>query len=190
MVTRDPGQADVKVGRIYIAWFPNGKGYAGQTTLSLEKRKRLHYAAAFKSTCPFLLYKAMRRYGWDSILWQVLIDDVPEHQLDDYEIRLIRLFGFHGPNGYNLTDGGHGARGYVFTEEDKAKVRAGKRGSRYSPEARARLSASRQISQKSPEFREKQRVSHLGKRASPETRARASNSIKLWWAKRKENLGG
>jgi len=111
-------------GSIYKIIFPNGKHYIGQTTTSLEQRTKEHKRCA-KSGDTKCLYNALRKYEMVNTFELIEIDtaDKPE-ELDDKEIDYIQKYNsFHkNGRGYNMTLGGEGTNGYVFTEEDKQKM--------------------------------------------------------------------
>lgn len=53
---------------LYKACFPNGKMYAGITSCGLSARKSGH-KSSFLSGVDNKLYRAIKRYGWDSVCW-------------------------------------------------------------------------------------------------------------------------
>lgn len=56
---------------IYKAIFPNGKTYIGQTTRAVKERIQQHKKdSKFKT---FVFYRAIRKYGWDSLKWKLQI---------------------------------------------------------------------------------------------------------------------
>lgn len=107
----------------------NGKKYVGQTTQPLKKRFNQH--AKSKKTH---LGNAIRKYGVENFTIEVLEECYSREQLNEREIFWIAKLNCKHPNGYNLTDGGKGLKG--FTEETLARMRAYKP----SPETLARMS--------------------------------------------------
>lgn len=89
----------------------NGKEYIGQT-VHFKRRIRRHVLAN-ESDSP--LYRAIKKYGWSNFqvikMWEGAITD---SSLNKLEIEMISLLNTKTPNGYNLTDGGSGGRGYKF----------------------------------------------------------------------------
>ena len=88
---------------IYKITSPSGKAYVGQTgwfAQRMSKHKRC------KNSGCRALKAAVRKYGWDSMRVEILVDNPPEEELDSLEIALIREHGTRAPAGYNLTDGG------------------------------------------------------------------------------------
>jgi hypothetical protein len=61
--------------------------------------------------------RAIRKYGWENFTKDILIDDVPEEDLNNLEINYIAFYNSFGPGGYNCTIGGGGTSGYKHTEE-------------------------------------------------------------------------
>ena len=76
----------------------------------------------------------MRKYGIENFTIEVLEECYSREQLNEREIFWIAKLNCKHPNGYNLTDGGEGSKG--FTEETLARMRAYKP----SPEMLARMS--------------------------------------------------
>lgn len=95
------------MGCIYIVTNKvNGKRYIGQTVRKMHQRKREHLNDAVNGST-VALHKAIRKYGEDSFLWDVVHDNVPNHDMNELEQFLIfklktnkRMFG------YNMTIGG------------------------------------------------------------------------------------
>ena len=127
-------------GSIYKIVFPNGKHYIGLTTTSLEQRTKEHKSAA-KYGDTKCIYKAIRKYGLVDTLELVEIDTADTiEELCEKEIGYIieyNSYYMNGGCGYNMTYGGEGRNGYVFTEEDRQKMsEAQKKHFEDHPEAR------------------------------------------------------
>jgi hypothetical protein len=87
---------------------PGKKCYIGQTTKSLEKRRHAHEKNAENGLQTYF-YAALRKYGKDAFMWEILDRTDSVDQLGMLEKKYIALFksnikGF----GYNLTEGGEG----------------------------------------------------------------------------------
>jgi group I intron endonuclease len=107
-------------GCIYLITNPiNGKVYVGQT-LHYKIRMKTHEYSG-KNPKYYFGY-AIRKYGWENFTKDILIDDVPEEDLDNLEINYIAFYESFGPGGYNLTEGGGGTSGYKYTEEHIEKI--------------------------------------------------------------------
>ncbi|MCK4454676.1 GIY-YIG nuclease family protein, partial [Candidatus Parcubacteria bacterium] len=62
---------------IYIATNRvNGKQYVGQTTLTLERRKRTHIWKSLVGGCSGYFYNAIRKYGQKNFVWKILHDNI------------------------------------------------------------------------------------------------------------------
>jgi group I intron endonuclease len=92
----------------------NGMKYIGKT---VQYRQRM--GAHKNSKNKHYVSRAIRKYGWDAFKQEILIDDVPEEDLDNLEISYIEVENTMVPNGYNLTRGGRGISGYTWSEELK-----------------------------------------------------------------------
>lgn len=103
------------MGIIYKATFSNGKCYIGFTTKSLETRKRGHFVASNNGS-EFMFHKAIRKYGWDNVEWQILCDNIENvTDLKQAEIEFIKEHNsYYKNNGYNMTIGGDGGPSYWF----------------------------------------------------------------------------
>ena len=110
-------------GSIYKIQFPNGKYYIGLTTTSLEQRKKEHKYCA-KNCYPQCLYKALIKYDMVDTFELIQIDTAETlEELCEMEIIYIIEYNSHYINGkgYNMTFGGEGLSGYIYTEKDKQK---------------------------------------------------------------------
>ena len=111
-------------GSIYKIAFPNGKHYIGLTTTSLEQRTKEHNNCA-KRCDTKCLYNALRKYEMVDTVQLIEIDTADTiEELCEKEIGYIIEYNsyYMNKNGYNMTYGGDGLNGYVFTEEDKQKM--------------------------------------------------------------------
>ena len=106
-------------GYIYKIVFPNEKHYIGLTTTSLEKRTKQH-TYCVKSGDTKCLYNALRKYGMEDTFKLIEIDTADTlEELCEKEIGYIIEYNsyYMNKNGYNMTYGGEGTFGYVYTEE-------------------------------------------------------------------------
>jgi len=111
-------------GYIYKIEFPNGKHYIGLTTTSLEQRRGDHKRAA-KSGANQYLYNALRKYDMEDTFELIEIDTADTYdELCELEIGYILMYNsyYKDENGYNMTFGGEGTRGYVHTEDVRQKI--------------------------------------------------------------------
>ncbi len=105
----------------------SGKSYIGKTIFLLEKRKTVHLNRHKKgSNCHF--HRAIRKYGVNDFEWEIIEDNIQdESSLNEREIYWIRKLDVFN-NGYNMTKGGEGASGLVFSEEHKRKISNANKG--------------------------------------------------------------
>jgi hypothetical protein len=107
------------------------------------------------------------------------------------EIELIDKYKRLGLRLANLSDGGEGSSGYVFTDEQREKTRLANIGRKLSPETIAKMSAAKKgkppnnmgkvYKVKKPfteEHRAKMSMAHQGKKQSEETRLKRSLATK------------
>jgi len=120
----DGDDTKCRTGCIYlITNLINGKVYVGQT-LNYKDRMKKHEKSG-KNPKYYFPY-AISKHGWENFTKEILIDDVPEEDLDNLEINYIAFYdSFNREKGYNCTKGGGGASGFKCTEEQlKKRVKA------------------------------------------------------------------
>lgn len=105
----------------------NNKSYIGQTKKGRTFiRWQEHIAEALRGarTC---LCEAIRKYGPSNFEISIIATDILKDKIDFAEGYYIKFFNtfFKNGCGYNMTLGGQGIRGYVFTEADRAKLGLG-----------------------------------------------------------------
>jgi group I intron endonuclease len=96
----------------------NGKRYIGYTSKTLEQRFREHKSSARKGS-NFYLHCAIRKYGESQFTSEVLCEEKELAGVKESEI----LYILDRNPEYNMTLGGDGVHGYVFTDEDREKIR-------------------------------------------------------------------
>ena len=173
-------------GFIYKIKFPNGKHYIGLTTTSLEQRTKQHKNAAQNgdSQC---IYNAIRKYEMVDTLELIEIDTADTiEELCEKEIGYIKEYNSYYMNGcgYNMTYGGEGTNGYVFTEEDRQKMsEAHKKYHEDNPEAGKRNGERKKKYYKdNPEAREQ--MSEIKKKYfedNPDAREQMSERMKKYF---------
>jgi group I intron endonuclease len=97
----------------------NGKIYIGQTKHTLQKRKRQHEISAKNKSTNTIFHKAIRKYGIDGFMWEILEKNVSYHDLDKLENEYIMSNNTLYGNGYNMTTGG---RKGIFHDIDIDKI--------------------------------------------------------------------
>jgi hypothetical protein len=107
------------------------------TTTSLEQRTREHKITAKKGDTK-CLYNALRKYNMVDTLELIEIDTADNiEELCEKEIGYIIVYNsyYMSGMGYNMTYGGEGVNGYIYTEEIKQKMSEIKKKHFESPEA-------------------------------------------------------
>ena len=165
----------------------NNKSYIGITSNKPENRWG-NCGDGYKRNPA--MWGAIQKYGWDSFEHIIWADKLSEKEAKEWEIRLIMLFQtncckYRDPSyGYNLTDGGEGMCGHIFSEEHRAKIRAARLGSKASDETKKKLSEIRKGRKLSEESKKKISDAHkaekninYGKSLSEETKNKLSNAL-------------
>lgn len=135
----------------------NGKQYVGQTKNFKEREKvwkcfKAKYAGK-------LINSARNKYGTDSFETTILKECETQEELNKWEAYYINELNTKVPNGYNLTDGGEGSKGYKMPDEQKEKLK----GKHISPPT---------------EFKKGNKPWNTGKHLSEETKNKISESKK------------
>uniref|UniRef100_A0A6C0HYK8 GIY-YIG domain-containing protein n=1 Tax=viral metagenome TaxID=1070528 RepID=A0A6C0HYK8_9ZZZZ len=145
------------IGFIYKIVFPNGKHYIGLTTTSLNQRRKQHKICA-KNDHTKCVYNALRKYDMVDTFELIEIDTADTlEELCEKEIGYIIEYNSYyiDNNGYNMTRGGEGVIGYVFTDEDKQKMSEAQKKYFENPSARERQSESQKKRFENSEERKK-----------------------------------
>lgn len=191
----------MKRGLIYKAVNKfNQKCYIGLTTSSLNKRKIEHLSESLRKEDNYKFYNAIRKYGFDSFVWEIIEDNIPVELLCEREIYWITFYDTF-EKGYNLTIGGEGTFDYKWTDEQKMnqsviqkevqnrseiKVRRNKKISialkgrakteeHKEKQRRIALLIQKEI-QNRPEVKEKQRIASLGRKHTFATKKKMSEN--------------
>ena len=109
-------------GYIYKLTSPSGKVYIGKTSAgTVEERWNKHCWNAANGE-KSKLYTAILKYGPGSFVVETVCEvNSNEDNLLQIEICEIWIHKSFGENGYNLTIGGDGLIGFVFSEDSKEK---------------------------------------------------------------------
>ena len=108
--------------KIYVHTAPNGKRYVGITRQKLNRRWR--YGEGYKRCVYF--YKAIKKYGWDNITHQVLVDGLTKSQAEALEKQFIERWNTRDKRfGYNSRSGGNANSS--LSAETIAKIKMAKR---------------------------------------------------------------
>lgn len=93
---------------VYIHTTPSGKKYIGITSQPVNARWRNGKGYKYNS----YFAKAIRKYGWDNILHEVVAENLSEDCAKDMEIALIKQYNTTDRSlGYNISAGGDGTVG-------------------------------------------------------------------------------
>jgi group I intron endonuclease len=146
-----------------------GKQYVGLTKQIMQRRWRGHVQAA-RYGVQTALYSAIRKYGDDAFLIEVIASCIDRSSSGIVESAAIVQFGTKSPQGYNLTDGGEGVRG--LPREIVERTALINRGRKHSLEVR-RLIGLASIGRKMTDAgRQAISAARLGKPLSDEHRAK------------------
>ena len=142
---------------VYVMWFPDGTGYAGQAE-NFDVRRDGHRRDANRNVCRFVcrrglrecVYCAIRRVGYKNIRWEIVDENLSLWRMDKLEINVITFHEFYADptKGYNLTKGGEGvdsvtakARYENMTPEEWWAYCARQKAATNTPQARANMQA-------------------------------------------------
>jgi group I intron endonuclease len=152
----------------------NGKGYVGQTKSGLKQRRRDHESKVRKGSA-LAFHSALRKYGFENFVWEVLHAVENPDNLSDLEIASIAKHDTLAPHGYNLTSGGESC---TPSEETKQKIREARARQIFTPEAIAKRSATMKKIKWSPEIIEKRGLAMRGIKRTEEQKQRISEARK------------
>jgi group I intron endonuclease len=117
-------------GIIYKATGPTGKVYIGKTTKTLAMRKSHHKYMALKGDRRTPFQCALLDEGFDNFAWEQIDTAETEDELNAKEKQWIAHYKADDPAyGYNIFEGGDGAK---LTEETKRKISEAQRGKKHS----------------------------------------------------------
>lgn len=108
---------------IYRHKTPNGKVYIGQTKKTAHDRWK---ANGLGYTCHEhgFFWKAIRKYGWENIRHEILVEGLSKEDADRFEKLFIALYqSDQREYGYNARSGG--TSGYVYSEQSKRNISEG-----------------------------------------------------------------
>jgi len=162
------------VAEVYAIGFPNGKLYIGITTRTTEQRFRGHVKDMQRGST-YTVHKALRKYGPDSVRLVTLHSGVTDDEAKELEKFYIAEWDLQNTdNGYNMTAGGDGCAGLVWTVASRQKLAAAKRGTKHSRETRRKMSETRHL----PEVREKMSAAKRGGTLGDEHRKKIAASLR------------
>lgn len=134
------------------------------------------------------LKRAYKQYGrnkyWKSIVdntpydVEIIFDDLTWKQAQEKEKEFIALYGRIQKGGIlsNMTDGGEGEVGKIFTNKSKLKMSNAKKNNIASIENIKRLAEKRKGTKQNEEWIEKGKISRIGSKRSEETKKKMSDA--------------
>jgi len=82
-----------------------------------------------------IIKKAIKKYGIESFEKRTLVENISSNIICNKQEKLwILKLKSKTPNGYNLTDGGEGINGYIFSDKSKKIMSEKKKGKHLSPQ--------------------------------------------------------
>lgn len=97
---------------------PSGKVYVGITSNITRRWAAKGYYYQLSDT---VFAKALRKYGWDNFLHEIIASNLSESTAKTLEVEFIALYKKLGLS-YNMTDGGEGYKGAHSFEHIKNRV--------------------------------------------------------------------
>lgn len=175
------------MGCLYKIDFENGKSYVGISSTTAKDRWRRH---GRQKNPKSLIGRAFAKYGEDAAKMHVLVIANDWDYLCLLEQKAISAFNTKFPGGLNLTNGGEGAVGRVWSEESKAKVSKFHKGRKKTGVEIANISAAQRGVKKNWTESWKQNIKNAlkgkswcrGAKRSEETKAKQSAKKAKWWA--------
>lgn len=157
----------------------NGKAYVGQTIHQDNLSRRTYtngngYKGKNKNGNDSKFWRAIKKYGWDNFEHIILEKNIPTLEIANMREQYWINFYDSYKNGYNSTIGGDGARGRIFTEEERkyrSKRYSGSGNPMYGKRGELAPAYGKVMSE---EQKEKISKSHTGIKASEETKNKLS----------------
>lgn len=115
----------------------NGKKYIGITCQN--PKNRWDSGHGYRNNRHF--WSAIKKYGWDSFLHEILFDNLLKEDAKLKEIELISNLNTRNREfGYNITAGGESGNGYIASDESRRKISEANKGRIVSKETRDKIS--------------------------------------------------
>lgn len=178
---------------VYKHTAPNGKVYIGITQQALSKRWKKGYG--YKDNPYF--FKAIQKYGWDSIKHEVLFDSLTKEQAEQIEIRLIKEYdSANRDNGYNIALGGNATepsqetkekesaslKAFWADEENRKKMSKAMRGIERTEEAKKNISAAQRKRFSNQTERNAISERQKGKKRTESAKSKTGESLKRYYS--------
>lgn len=132
---------------VYKHTTPSGKIYIGITALNPVKR----WGGQGQGYCGQVFYRAIKKYGWDNILHEILFSGLSKRRAEQKEREMIEKYQSDNPQyGYNISEGGYATMaGRIVSVETRIKIskantgkRAWNKGKRASEASKRKMSES------------------------------------------------
>lgn len=107
---------------VYKASFQNNKCYIGLTRNSLNQRMSEHKYRMKDKKYNYPFYNALRKYGFDSVAWDIVSTHNSMEEAEQHEIKLISETREYN---YNIAEGGNTI---VYTDEIRRRISDGLKG--------------------------------------------------------------
>jgi group I intron endonuclease len=139
----------------------NGKKYVGQSTLTLDERRKSHlHDCKYKD---YVFGRAINKYGIDAFEWEILYTCSSIDEMIEKEKQFIALYDlYNSGKGYNASPGGE------FQTQERRKsisesLSKSLMGHKLSEETKRKISRSRMGQKRSVESRLKQGLTNHGR---------------------------
>lgn len=121
---------NIKKYCVYMHTFPNGKIYIGITCVKPIYRWGKDGAGYKpKKEGSSRIWNAIKKYGWNNVIHEILYSDLTEEEACLKEAELIDLYKSNNINfGYNISPGGGS---HALAEETKQKISDARKGNNY-----------------------------------------------------------
>jgi len=141
----------------------NGKKYVGQVITRRLKKRQKDWDNLNQPYAGNVINNARKKYGVDAFDFEIL-KECDDKELDFWEKYYVKELNTKVPNGYNMTDGGDGMKGYSPSEETRNKLSKANKGRKMPP--------------RSEEHKKNLSESHKGRKASEAAKKKMSEKRK------------
>lgn len=143
----------------------NGKQYVGITCRGYRTRFLEHIHDSNYNKDNQILHSAIRKYGPDKFIVELLESNIPDELADSKEKEYISKYKTYYAvgQGYNMTEGGGGVVGYKHSEESKLKISESLKGIVFSQSRNDRISKALKNRPKSLEHRKHLSDARIGR---------------------------